>query len=56
MYAKTDELVVRVSATEIAVGKLNADMSSVKEVTAEVARWKLMGLGALRLRVWQRQR
>ncbi|WP_246674418.1 DUF1515 family protein [Mesorhizobium sp. B2-2-2] len=33
--------------TESAVSKLNADMTSVKEVTAEVTRWKLMGLGAL---------
>ncbi|TIM97141.1 MAG: DUF1515 domain-containing protein [Mesorhizobium sp.] len=47
MYAKTDELVERVTATESAVSKLNADMTSVKEVTAEVTRWKLMGLGAL---------
>lgn len=47
MYQKTDELVDRVSATESAVGKLNADMTTVKEVTAEVTRWKLMGLGAL---------
>lgn len=47
MHEKTDELVERVSATESAVIKLNADMTSVKEVTAEVTRWKLMGLGAL---------
>lgn len=47
MYQKTDEVVERLSATETAVSKLNADMSSVKEVTAEVTRWKLMGLGAL---------
>ena len=39
--------VERVTATETAVGKLNADMTSVQEVTAEVTRWKLMGLGAL---------
>lgn len=47
MYQKTDELVERVSATESAVSNLNNDMTSVKEVTAEVTRWKLMGLGAL---------
>jgi cell division protein FtsB len=47
IYAKTDELVDRVTATEAAVSKLNDDMASVKEVTAEVTRWKLMGLGAL---------
>ncbi|RUW98532.1 DUF1515 domain-containing protein, partial [Mesorhizobium sp. M8A.F.Ca.ET.023.01.1.1] len=47
MYQKTDELVERVSATESAVSKLNSDMTSVNEVTAEVTRWKLMGLGAL---------
>lgn len=47
MYQKTDELVERVAATETAVGKLNDDMTSVKVVTAEVTRWKLMGLGAL---------
>lgn len=47
MYQKNDELVERVSATESAVSKLNADMTSVKGVTAEVTRWKLMGLGAL---------
>lgn len=47
MYQKTDELVERVAATENAVGTLKTDMASVKEVTAEVTRWKLMGLGAL---------
>ncbi|RVA04263.1 MULTISPECIES: DUF1515 family protein [unclassified Mesorhizobium] len=47
MYAKTDELVDRVAATEAAVSKLNDDMTGVKAVTAEVTRWKLMGLGAL---------
>ncbi|ESY88332.1 hypothetical protein X739_00435 [Mesorhizobium sp. LNHC220B00] len=47
IYAKTDELVDRLTATEAAVSKLNGDMASVKEVTAEVTRWKLMGLGAL---------
>ncbi|WP_263491722.1 DUF1515 domain-containing protein [Mesorhizobium sp. BR1-1-9] len=47
MYQKTDELVERVTATESAVSKLNADMTSVKEVTAEVTRWRLMGLDAL---------
>ncbi|MER9494152.1 DUF1515 domain-containing protein [Mesorhizobium sp. M0320] len=47
IYAKTDELVDRVTATETAVSKLNEDMISVKSVTAEVTRWKLMGLGAL---------
>lgn len=47
MYTKADELVVRVAATETAVKALNDDMTSVKEVTAEVTRWKLMGLGAL---------
>lgn len=47
MYAKTEELVDRVAATENAVSKLNSDMTTVKEVTAEVTRWKLMGLGAL---------
>lgn len=36
-----------VSATGSAVSKLNADMTGVKEVTADVTRWKLMGLGAL---------
>ncbi|MER9692000.1 DUF1515 domain-containing protein [Mesorhizobium sp. M0179] len=47
MYQKTDELVDRVAATETAVSKLNDDMTGVKAVTAEVTRWKLMGLGAL---------
>lgn len=47
MYAKTDELVDRVAATATAVSKLNDDMTGVKAVTAEVTRWKLMGLGAL---------
>lgn len=47
IYTKTDELVERVAATESAVKTLNADMTSVKEVTAEVTRWKLMGMGAL---------
>ncbi|MGX5830196.1 DUF1515 family protein [Mesorhizobium sp. 43Arga] len=36
-----------VTATETALSKLNADTTSVKEVTAEGTRWKLMGLGAL---------
>lgn len=47
MYQKTDDLIERVAATETAVSKLNEDMTSVKAVTAEVTRWKLMGLGAL---------
>jgi hypothetical protein len=47
MYKKTDDLVERVAATESAVKSLNEDMTSVKEVTAEVTRWKLMGMGAL---------
>ncbi|MHA6646319.1 DUF1515 family protein [Mesorhizobium sp. A623] len=47
MYQKTDDLVERVGATENAVKALNDDMTSVKEVTAEVTRWKLMGMGAL---------
>ena len=47
MYTKTDELVERVAATESAVKSLNEDMTSVKQVTAEVTRWKLMGMGAL---------
>lgn len=47
MYKKTDDLVERVAATENAVKALNDDMTSVKEVTAEVTRWKLMGMGAL---------
>jgi len=40
-------LAERVIAAESAVSKLNADLTSVKEVTAEVTRWMLMGLGAL---------
>lgn len=47
MYAKTDELVERLAETEGAVRSLSADMTEVKAVTAEVTRWKLMGLGAL---------
>lgn len=45
--ASRSKLYERVSATETAVSKLNADMTTVKEVTAEVTRWKLMGMGAL---------
>ena len=45
MYQGTDELVERVSATESAVSKLNADI--FMEVTNEVTRSRLMGLGAL---------
>ncbi|ESZ78544.1 DUF1515 family protein [Mesorhizobium sp. L103C105A0] len=47
MYAKTDELVERLSQTEGSVKSLSEDMTEVKAVTAEVTRWKLMGLGAL---------
>ncbi|MER8511665.1 DUF1515 domain-containing protein [Mesorhizobium sp. M1060] len=47
MYAKTDELVERLAETEGAVKSLSEDMTEVKAVTAEVTRWKLMGLGAL---------
>ncbi|MER9625065.1 MULTISPECIES: DUF1515 family protein [unclassified Mesorhizobium] len=47
MYAKTDELVERLAETEGAVRSLSDDMAEVKAVTAEVTRWKLMGLGAL---------
>lgn len=45
--ASRAKLYERVSATEIAVTTLTADMTTVKEVTAEVTRWKLMGMGAL---------
>ncbi|MER8560204.1 DUF1515 family protein [Mesorhizobium sp. M0578] len=47
MYAKTDELAGRFTKTESAVAALSDDMTEVKAVTAEVTRWKLMGLGAL---------
>ncbi|TPN44854.1 DUF1515 family protein [Mesorhizobium sp. B1-1-7] len=47
MYAKTDELVDRLAETEAAVRTLTEDMTEVKAVTAEVTRWKLMGMGAL---------
>ncbi|MES0207951.1 DUF1515 domain-containing protein [Mesorhizobium sp. M0028] len=47
MYAKTDELAGRFAKTESAVEALSEDMVEVKAVTAEVTRWKLMGLGAL---------
>lgn len=45
--ASRSKLYERVSATESAVAKLNDDMTEVKKVTAEVTRWKLMGMGAL---------
>lgn len=45
--ASRSRLYERVSATETAVSKLNDDMTEVKKVTAEVTRWKLMGMGAL---------
>ncbi|MER8455869.1 DUF1515 domain-containing protein [Mesorhizobium sp. M1300] len=47
MYTKTDELSGRFTKTESAVAALSHDMTEVKAVTAEVTRWKLMGLGAL---------
>ncbi|MER8882583.1 DUF1515 family protein [Mesorhizobium sp. M0816] len=47
MYTKTDELAGRFAKTESAVEALSDDMIEVKAVTAEVTRWKLMGLGAL---------
>ncbi|MER8602773.1 DUF1515 domain-containing protein [Mesorhizobium sp. M0644] len=47
MYTKTDELAGRFAKTESAVEALSSDMIEVKAVTAEVTRWKLMGLGAL---------
>lgn len=47
IYAKTDDLVTRVGEVESAVTAINKDMTDVKAVTAEVTRWKLMGLGAL---------
>jgi uncharacterized protein (DUF3084 family) len=47
IYAKTDELVERMAATENNVKSLTDDMNEVKAVTAEVTRWKLMGMGAL---------
>lgn len=47
MYARTDELVARMAETESNVKALTDDMADVKAVTAEVTRWKLMGMGAL---------
>lgn len=47
MHAKQDALVERMGATENEVKALKDDMADVKTVTAEVTRWKLMGLGAL---------
>lgn len=47
MYQKTDELAGRFAKTEAVVKTLSEDMTTVKEVTAEVTRWKLMGMGAL---------
>jgi chromosome segregation ATPase len=47
IYTKTDELVARMATTESNVKSLTDDMADVKAVTAEVTRWKLMGMGAL---------
>jgi hypothetical protein len=47
IYAKADEMSDRIAKTENAVQTLTEDMTEVKQVTAEVTRWKLMGLGAL---------
>lgn len=47
IYAKVDEMVDRVAATDSKVRSLSEDMGEVKTVTAEVTRWKLMGIGAL---------
>jgi DNA repair exonuclease SbcCD ATPase subunit len=47
IYEKTDELVERVSATEKNVAALTTTVEEVKEVTDQVKRWELMGMGAL---------
>lgn len=47
MHEKTDQLTAKMGATENEVKALKEDMAEVKLVTAEVTRWKLMGLGAL---------
>lgn len=47
MHTKQDALGERLNTLEAEVKPLKADMADVKAVTAEVTRWKLMGLGAL---------
>lgn len=47
IYQKTDDLDQRFAKTEHQVETLAKDMRTVKSVTAEVTRWKLMGMGAL---------
>lgn len=47
MYTKTDELATDMAVTKGVIKTLTDDMTSVKTVTAEVTRWKLMGMGAL---------
>lgn len=47
MHTKQDALGERLNTLETEVKPLKADMADVKAVTAEVTRWKLMGLGAL---------
>lgn len=47
IYQKTDDLDQRFAKTEHKVEVLAKDMKTVKEVTSDVTRWKLMGMGAL---------
>ncbi len=47
VHQRMDQLVDRVGDLEATVATLGGDFAEVKQVTDDVRRWKLMGIGAL---------
>lgn len=47
MHRRMDDLVERVGKVEGAVAQVNDDVSTMKPVTEDVRKWKLMGMSAL---------
>lgn len=47
IHRRVDEIVNEVGAIKVDMTSMKSDLSDTKNVTDEVKRWKLMGIGAL---------